>query len=75
MDDKYVTQKNVPIADCLSHLVIIKTYEDDSTLDLQIANLAIHGDIKVDWETIRQQMRRDETLITLVTVIQKGWPI
>ena len=74
MDIKYVMQKIVLIADSLSHLVNVKTCEDDSTLDLQIANLGIHGDIKVDWETIRQQAMRDETLIKLATVIQKGWP-
>ena len=55
MDVKYVTQKNVPIADCLSHLVDVKTSKHDSTLDLQIADLGIHGDVKADWGTIRQQ--------------------
>ena len=50
-----MTQKNVPIGDCLSRLVNIKTFNDDSTLDLQIADLGIHGDIKVDWRTIRQE--------------------
>ena len=35
MNIKYVTQKNVPIVDCLSHLVEIKTSEEDPTLNLQ----------------------------------------
>ena len=72
MDVKYVTQKNVLIANYLSCLIDVKTCKDDSTLDMQIADLGIHGDIKVDWRTIRQQTIQDETLIKLATVIQKG---
>ena len=76
MNIQYVTQKNVPIANCLSCLVDAKsdTCKDDPTLDLQIADLGIHSDIKIDWATIRQQTMQDRTLIKLATVIQKGWP-
>ena len=55
MNIKYVTQKNVPIADCLSHLADVKsdTCKDDPTLDLQIADLG-HGDPeKLARESIR----------------------
>ena len=57
MNIKYVTQKHVPIADCLSCLVDVKsdTCKDDPTVDLQIADHGIHSDVKVDWATIRQQ--------------------
>ena len=76
MNIKYMTQKNVPIADCLSCLVDVKSdsCKDDPTLDLQIADLGIHNDIKIDWGMIGQQTMWDETLIKLATVIQKGWP-
>ena len=50
-----MTQKNVSIADCLSHLVDVKTCKHDSTLDLQIADLGIHDDVTVDWVTMRKQ--------------------
>ena len=58
MNVKYVTQKNVSIADCLSCLVNIKrdNCKDDPTLDLQIADLGVHNDIKIDWAMIRQQI-------------------
>ena len=48
MNIKYVTHKHVPIANCLSRLVDIKTSEEDPTLDLRIADLGIHNDVKVD---------------------------
>ena len=64
------------IANCLSCLVNIKsdTCKDDPTLDLQIANLGFHNDIKIDWSMIRQQTMQGRTLVKLATVIQKGWP-
>ena len=73
MNVGYVTQKNVPIADCLSRLVDVNTQEEDPTLNLQIADLGIdHGN--VDWNSIRQHTIRDPSLVTLAHYIQQGWP-
>ena len=76
MNIKYATQKKVPIANCLSCLIDVKSdnYKDDPTLDQQIADLGIHNDVKIDWAMIRQQTMQDRTLMKLVMVIQKGWP-
>ena len=74
MNMTYVTQKNVPIAECLSRLIDVKTSEEDPTLDLQITNLGIHGDVKVDWTAIREHTMRDPVLLELVILIQRGWP-
>ena len=62
--------------DCLSCLVDVKSYncKDDPTLDLHIADLGIHSDVKIDWAMIRKQTMQDRTLVKLATVIQKGWP-
>ena len=41
MDVHYVTQKCVPIADCMSQLIDVKTGKDDPILDLQIADITM----------------------------------
>ena len=41
MNIEYVTSKHVPVADCLSRLVNIKSAQEDDTLNLQIANLGV----------------------------------
>ena len=41
MNINYVTIKHVPVADCLSRLVNIKSAQEDDTLNLQIADLGI----------------------------------
>ena len=41
MNVNYVTSKHVPIADCLSRLINIKSAQEDDTLNLQIANLGV----------------------------------
>ena len=38
---EYVTRKHVPVADCLSRLVNVKSAQEDDTLNLQIADLGV----------------------------------
>ena len=71
-DVKYVSQKHVPLADCLSRLCSNNS-EEDPSLDIQIAELYDGHDPKnVDWNTIRDQTMRDVKLVKLAMVVQNG---
>ena len=52
MDVHYITQKYVPIADCLSRLVVNATAVEDELLNLQIADLGVEN-VRIDWANIR----------------------
>ena len=52
MDVHYVTQKHVPIADCLSRLVVNATAVEDELLNLQIVDLGVEN-VRIDWANIR----------------------
>ena len=52
MDIHYVTQKHIPIADCLSRLVVNATAVEDESLNLQIADLGVEN-VRIDWANIR----------------------
>ena len=41
MNVNYVTSKHVPVADCLSRLINVKSAQEDDTLNLQIADLGV----------------------------------
>ena len=73
MDVHYVTQKHVPIADCLSRLVVNTTAVEDESLNLQIVDLGVEN-IRIDWANIRQFSMNDPTLVCLARVIQFSWP-
>ena len=73
-DVKYISQKHVPLADCLSRLCSNNSKEDPS-LDIQIAELYDGRDpSNVDWNTIQNQTMRDVILVKLAMVVQKEWP-
>ena len=71
MQVKYVTQKCVPIADCMSRLVNLKSGVNDPTLNLQIANVT---KTNVNWNQIKLSCLEDPTMIQLARIIQRGWP-
>ena len=73
MNVKYVTSKHVPVTDCLSRLINIRSAQEDDTLNLQIADLGVKP-IKIDWQNIRRFTMNDPTLVRLAKVIQNGWP-
>ena len=73
MNVNYVTSKHVPVADCLSRLVNIKSVQEDDTLNLQIADLGFEP-VRIDWQNIRRFTMNDPTLVRLAKVIQLGWP-
>ena len=73
IDVYYVTQKHVPIADCLSRLVVNATAVEDESLNLQIVDLGVEN-IRIDWANIRHFSMNDPTLVCLARVIQFGWP-
>ena len=73
MDVQYVTQKHIPIADCLSRLVVDDTAVEDESLNLQIVDLGVEN-VSIDWANIRQFSMNDPTLVRLARVIQFGWP-
>ena len=52
MEVQYVTQKHVPIADCLSRLVVDDTAVEDESLNLQIVGLGVEN-MRIDSENIR----------------------
>ena len=52
MEVQYVTQKHVPIADCLSRLVVDNTAVEDTSLNLQIVGLGVEN-MRMDWANIR----------------------
>ena len=73
-DVKYVSQKHVPLADCLSRLCSNNS-EEDPSLDIQIAELYNGCDpMNVDWNTIREQTMRDVKLVKVPMAVQNGWP-
>ena len=73
MEVKYVSHKHIPVADCLSRLIDIKSAQEDERLNLQIVDLGAEP-VKVDWQNIRKSTMNDPTLVQLVRVIQQGWP-
>ena len=73
MNIEYVTQKCVPVADCLSRLINPNSAQEDESLDLQIAELGMEP-MNIDWDNIRRFMVNDPTLVRLARVIQHGWP-
>ena len=73
MDVHYITLKHIPIADCLSRLVLNATAVEDESLNLQIADLGVEN-IRIDWANIRHFSMNDPTLVHLVRIIQFGWP-
>ena len=73
MDVQYVTQKCVPIADCMSRLIDLKTGIDDPSLSLQIADITMDPN-SIDWNQIKRGYLNDPTMVRLAQVIQKGWP-
>ena len=74
MDVQYVTQKCVPIADCMSRLTDSKTGIDDPSLSLQIADITVTDSDSIDWNQIKRGYLNDPTMVRLAQVIQKGWP-
>ena len=52
MDVHYVTQKPVPIADCLSRLEVNTTAMEDELLNLQVVDLGVEN-VRIDWANIR----------------------
>ena len=67
---QYVTHKCVPIADCMSWLIDLKTGKDPS-LNLQIANVTRAN---INWNQIKVACLDDPTMIELACTIQRGWP-
>ena len=63
MDVQYVTQKCVPIADCMLRLVNVKTGKDNPSLTLQIANVTMTNSI--DWNQIRKANMNDPIMVRL----------
>ena len=74
IDVQYVTQKCVPIADCMSRLINSKTGIDDPSLSLQIADVTVTDSDSIDWNQIKRGYLNDPTMVMLAWVIQKGWP-
>ena len=71
MHVKYVTHKCVPIADCMSRLVDLKSGVEDPTLNLQIADVTKTNG---NWNQIKLSCLEDPTMIQLACIIQRGWP-
>ena len=51
MNVEYVTQKCVPVTDCLSRLINPNSAQEDETLNLQIADLGVEP-VNIDWDNI-----------------------
>ena len=73
MDVHYVTQKHIPIANCLSRLVVNATAVEDESLNLQIADLGVEN-VRIDWANMRLFSMNDPTLVRLARVIKFVWP-
>ena len=73
MNVNYVTRKHIPVADCLSRLINVKTAQEDDTLNLRIANLGVKQ-VQIDWQNIRRFTMNEPTLVSLAKVIQLRWP-
>ena len=71
MNVKYVTQKCVPIADCMSRLINSETGVEDPTLNLQITDIT---KTNVNWDQIKLSCLDDPTMIQLACIIQRAWP-
>ena len=71
MQVKYVTHKCIPIADCMSRLVNLKSGIKDPTLNLQIADVT---KTNVNWNQIKLSCLENPTMIQLARIIQRGWP-
>ena len=67
---KYVTHKCIPIADCMSRLVNLKSGTEHPTLNLQITNIT---KTNVNWNQIKLSCLEDPTMIQLARIIQRGW--
>ena len=66
MDIQYVTQKCVPIGDCLSQLINNASAQEDESLNLQITDLGVEP-MNMDWANIRRFMMLDPTLVRLAS--------
>ena len=64
MDVQYVAQKCVPIAECMSRLIDLKTGIDDPSLSLQIADATMDPN-SIDWNQIKRGYLNDPTLVRL----------
>ena len=73
MDVQYITQKCVPLADCMSRLIDLKTGIDDPSLNLQIADVTMDPN-SIDWKQIKEGYLNNPTMVRLAQVIKKGWP-
>ena len=73
MNIEYVTSEHVPVANCLSRLINIKSSHEDETLNLQITDLGVEP-VRIDWDNIQRFMMNDPALVRLARVIQHGWP-
>ena len=73
MNVEYVTQKCVPVTDCLSRLIHPNSAQEDETLNLQIADSGVEP-MNIDWDNIQKFTMNDPTLVRLARVIQHGWP-
>ena len=73
MNVKYVTSKHVPVTDCLSRLINLRSTQEDDTLNLQIADLGVEP-VQIDWQNVRRFTMNDPTLVRLAKVIQDRWP-
>ena len=71
MQVKYITHKCIPITDCMSRLVDLKSGVEDPTLNLQIADVT---KTNVNWNQIKLSCLEDPTMIQLARIIQTGWP-
>ena len=65
--------ESIPVADCMSQLIDIKTGKDDPSLNLQIADVTLNA-ANIDWNQIRWMNMNDPTIVRLVRIIQQGWP-
>ena len=68
----YVTQKCVPMANCLSHLVDAKMGKEDPSLNLQIADVRL-DQMPIDWNQVKKSYLNDPTMVKLARIIQWGW--
>ena len=60
---EYVTRKCVPLADCLSRLIDIKTGRDDPSLNLQITDVTLNTD-NINWNQIKPMYMNDPTMVS-----------
>ena len=70
MHAKYITHKCIPIADCMSRFVDLKSGVEDPTLNLQITDIT---KTNVNWNQIKLSCLENPTMIQLACIIQRGW--